>query len=774
MFNTPIKKAWRDLWRHKLRSTMAACAIALSTAILGTILIAFHYLSRDMNGGFLSASPHHVSVEVGEWKPGALATLRQHPSVQGAEARSVLRGRAQNSAGDWKQAVIFGSPDWTDNDVDQVAPEEGPWPTARGAVSIERQALSVLDGSVGDELVFEVDGIASRPLKVAGVVHDVVQAQAQWESLVYAYTDLETLTAAGLDASINRLLISFTEVETRDDAVAQWQTVRPLLEAQGIEVGWATIPTPGRHPHDAFTRQMFMILKAAAWASSFFAGLLLVNLMSISLTAERRQAGVLRTIGARWSQVARLYAASVLMLAGVGALAGMTLVLPAAWAFAGWLAERLNINLTSVAFPPWILLTLILVGVVIPLVATLWPIWQLSRRSIRASLVDYGLADTHRDQRSGKRAVSSALSVPIALALRNLLRRRGRFVLNLVVLTGAGAMMMTAFNYDAVMSRYVDTMRNNNQWDRFFIVAEPMDVKAIGRLSELPEIESAVPQFRTAGKVAELENLEVSITGIAPDSDMFAFTFHRGRWLEKSDEAVINEALWNQLSPDTTHLTVATDEGEHRFRIAGVAAIFGGPRMLVSDAWFADRGISKTNRVLVKLSEPANDPEDVLSTALTPNRVSFITTVEGSVKGVIDHFVIIFRTIAALATLIALIAVSGVFSSTSMSLLERTREIAILKAIGCTRTNLTRMLVAEGVMLGIPAWVLSLLLSLPLTILVANVSGQIFLKTPMAFAVSQSGYLLCLVVLPALSAAACWIPAYAAARRPIRSGLVYE
>ena len=81
----------------------------------------------------------------------------------------------------------------------------------------------------------------------------------------------------------------------------------------------------------------------------------------------------------------------------------------------------------------------------------------------------------------------------------------------------------------------------------------------------------------------------------------------------------------------------------------------------------------------------------------------------------------------------------------SMNVLERTREIGILRAIGASNGAVRRLVMTEGMLIGAISWALAVILSFPLT-LVLNVGvGAALFQMPLNFTFSWNGVIYWLV-----------------------------
>ena len=81
-------------------------------------------------------------------------------------------------------------------------------------------------------------------------------------------------------------------------------------------------------------------------------------------------------------------------------------------------------------------------------------------------------------------------------------------------------------------------------------------------------------------------------------------------------------------------------------------------------------------------------------------------------KTTFDIFIYFFLV---MAVLIALIGGLGLMSTMSINVLERTREIGVMRAIGASNGNIQSIVIVEGMVIGLISWIISLALSVPLT-----------------------------------------------------------
>ncbi len=109
-----------------------------------------------------------------------------------------------------------------------------------------------------------------------------------------------------------------------------------------------------------------------------------------------------------------------------------------------------------------------------------------------------------------------------------------------------------------------------------------------------------------------------------------------------------------------------------------------------------------------------------------------------------------------------------------MNVLERTREIGIMRAIGATDIAIIRMVIVEGMLIGLISFGLGVILAVPFTYLLSTIVSNAVFATPITVVFTQLGYFIWLGLVIILSSLASVLPARNAARLTIREVLAYE
>lgn len=127
-----------------------------------------------------------------------------------------------------------------------------------------------------------------------------------------------------------------------------------------------------------------------------------------------------------------------------------------------------------------------------------------------------------------------------------------------------------------------------------------------------------------------------------------------------------------------------------------------------------------------------------------------------------------------MALLTAFVGSIGLTGTMGMNVLERTREIGVMRAIGAVDFEIIKSVVIEGMLIGLITWVLAIGLSFPISQLLLRIISEAMLGSSMAVTYTPEGIYIWLGVVILLSFFASILPARNAARLTINEVLAYE
>jgi putative ABC transport system permease protein len=137
-------------------------------------------------------------------------------------------------------------------------------------------------------------------------------------------------------------------------------------------------------------------------------------------------------------------------------------------------------------------------------------------------------------------------------------------------------------------------------------------------------------------------------------------------------------------------------------------------------------------------------------------------------------FAAIIFLLLVMALMLAIVGGLGLMGTMSINVLERTREIGVLRAIGAPNRGVSRVFIREGIAIGLISWLFGAILAYPLGKGLSDAVGISIIGAPLNFSYSMTGVWVWLVLVVILSAMASFIPARNASRLTVREVLAYE
>ncbi|MBI3687522.1 MAG: FtsX-like permease family protein [Actinobacteria bacterium] len=797
MLNMRWRKTLRDLWQQRGRATLVV--VAMTLGVFGVVWVSASsvVLSRELRAQYLATNPASATFVATGLTPEVAAATRAMPGVAAVETATTLTARVRVGPSDYIPMRLFARTDFTANSIARLVPQEGVWPPPPGEVIIERAAMRVAKTGLGDTIELDVPGGRSRTLRVAGTVHDLGQAPAWQDGLVYGYVTPGTLARLGMspDPTELRILVDGDRLD-RSHINSVATTVAGRLRAAGVRVTQVFVPIPGVHPHQSQMDSLLWLQQSFGVLALGLSGLLVATLMAALLAGQVRQIGAMKAVGARTGQIPGSYAGMVGVLAAVSLLIGWPL---------GWLAARgyivavaaiLNFDAGQTGLPGWLVIGQLAGAVAVPLLAAAVPVIRAARATPAAAMRDHGVTAPAVANPTGLRARLAAwLSrrplprLPL-MAARNAFRRRGRVAVTLTALALGGATFMAALNLSTSLNSTMDGQAEALHYDVAVNLDHPYPADRVAAAARgVSGVSLAETWLRTPVTVgaAETAALAPTLYGVPVDTPMLRMPVLSGRWLRPGDSRAI--VVSHNLASAFPGVVAGTDV---QLRVNGQLGswhVVGVVRQVAAPpaAWVSYDDLASTlgaagTTNAVRVLADSRDPDALTGTrralddALTSAGIG-LTSNQNTVEAQQvrrDHVLVIVTFLGLMTLLSILIGGLGLATTMAINVIERTREIGILRAVGAATRTLLALVALEGGIVGALSWLLSLALSIPASILFGNIMGQIMLEAPLDFTVNGWGPLVWLAVVIVFSGLASLTPARRAAALTVRDTLAYQ
>jgi putative ABC transport system permease protein len=127
-----------------------------------------------------------------------------------------------------------------------------------------------------------------------------------------------------------------------------------------------------------------------------------------------------------------------------------------------------------------------------------------------------------------------------------------------------------------------------------------------------------------------------------------------------------------------------------------------------------------------------------------------------------------------MAVMIAVVGGLGLMGTMSINVLERTREIGVMRAVGASNLDIQSIVIVEGMVIGLISWAVSILVAVPITAILCTGVGMAILQAPMPVVYGTAGIIAWLIFTLVLATIASALPARRASRLTVRDTLAYE
>jgi putative ABC transport system permease protein len=776
----------RDFWHERARTVLVILAIALGIAAFAAVMSSYAILTRELDRGYLETNPASAVLRVDAIDDELVAAVLQNPEVSNAEPRRTISGQIKSGPMQWRNLMLFVVKDYGDIRVNKLEPEKGAWPPATGEILIERDAFQVARAHIGDAVIVKTANGVEQPLVISGRVHDVGQAQARMENIVYAYTNLDTLVQLGEKPYYDRLNILVADNRFDADHIRKVAAdVKSLIESRGHEVWRVDVPPPGKHPHSDLMGMLLLAMSSFGLFVLALSGILVVNLLTAMMASQVRQIGVMKAIGGTRWQIARIYFSQALFLGLAAVIVALPLGLVGSRALCEYMALFLNFNINSFAVPVWVYLLVAVVGIAAPLAAAAYPVWKGSGASVRVALADVGLAQTNFGASWFDRALArlGGSFRPLLLAIRNSFRRRARLVLTLATLAAGGLFFLAALNVRASMINTLDRVFATRKFDLTVTLREMYDSEKLQQaVRDTPGIQRAEGWLTTEGSIGEERFGVVALPG---DTQLLEPQIIEGRGLlpGDTDAIVVNNALAGRFAEMRVGKTVTLSiEGvEKNWRVVGLAREAFSPSVgYVPLGSVQQQSPQMVNSLRLSLNRADEDSVAAVKTNLDRNlerqgmRARSSTSKADTRFSYDEHMVMIYVFLIVMSAIIGCVGGLGLMTTMSLNVLERRREMGVLRAIGATPRIVWLMVIAEGLVIGVLSWAIAAVLAWPVSKFVGDSLIGMMFRSGLDFTFEPLGLVIWLLVSIALSAVASFVPAWRASRATVREALAYE
>jgi putative ABC transport system permease protein len=370
-------------------------------------------------------------------------------------------------------------------------------------------------------------------------------------------------------------------------------------------------------------------------------------------------------------------------------------------------------------------------------------------------------------------------------------------VITMVMLAAGGASFIAALGSAASWNRTIDDAFANIKYDIDVRFAQPYAVGAIEKsIRTVPGVtgvetwgflmSTAFPKYSdgTYGGPYAVLAPRAETTLINPP-------LFEGRWLRPDDtnamvvDTDFTENARKRGTPVVVgdELTFSLDGQNTAWQVVGIVGKSGFQSVAYANYdYFAEitgrQGLAASARVVVGAHDETlrETASRTLEQRLAEDgfNVFIVQDLTAARQVMENHVILILAFLMLMSILVAAIGALGLASTMSVNVMDRVREIGIMRSVGASTKAILWIVIMEGVIIGVLSWLLGAAVSIPVTTVIARTAGSIFLSVPMSIVIPPWVAFLWLLIVIAVAIVASYSAARGATRLTVREVLAYE
>lgn len=752
MLSAEARKSVTDLSRRRARTVFSVLTLAIAVASVWFLAIPT-LIDRAMQDEVRAGRLADISITMRpvDLSDEQLAELAELPNVAAVEPRASVDVRIL--IGDRRAAArVVGVRDFRAQVVDVVRVETGNLPVDGQLIAdVQNANVGVYDGDVGDELTVLGPGGEGNVYTVSGRGRTLPGGElVQDESIVVLYAPVATVVALSGERGYGELALRLEDTGS-EAAQRALEDVRNHLATVPGFAGFSNLPAvraPGDWPGKADTEQFAKLLSVITVLALISAVVLVSNTLSTLVAEQTREIAVMRALGARSRRIARVYLRTTMLLGVLGAALGSLLGV----ALASLLSRYFGTSFWAVEVGPGVDLPVLAGGLAAGLLAPPLAALPAIRRALRVDLRE--ALEAHGSAIGGQGVTDRALRrlalLPRSaqIGLRNLGRRKRRSAATVAIVALAVGNLLAVLALGRAATDATQTSWNDHLEDVQITTGgrRLFDEAAAATISSTPGVAQLQPVLKNT---VELDGREAGVWGVERDP-LLDYRLSTGRWFEPAESrtgeqvAVIERNIAQIAGIRLGDLvTLTTAAGLVDFRIVGISTNQqeDGTALFVPLSTARKLLGQPTGATSYWIRTDSPEPAFVdRTTSLVEDRLAelgYEVTSEIRYVAARDEVAAnksLTTTIGVLGFLIVAMSMVGLANAMTTNVLERTREIGILRSIGARARDIRRIFTTEGIALAFVGWLVGIPLGYVLTRLIVRLVWEVVdVRLPVVF-----------------------------------------
>lgn len=798
-------KIWNDLWNNKGRTLQVVLIIAMGAFALGATIGGSDLMREVMSQDWRATSPAMIWMAVDPAiNDNELTALKSVAGV--VETEGLLLTNIEwrlNPDEAWRAAGLIARDDYQEQKFNKLTLIKGLWPHDK-SLAMEKGNDTFFNIPLAGQIYIRVNK-KERVVKVDGVLSNRTVFPATMGGSAQFYASRDFYGDLTGERDFNQFMAAAAEYDpvkvTEIADKLQRQLEKQDIEAVGAAVGSeqnARTADPNKHFLQDFLDGLFLVLGIMG-ALILILGLFLVyNTINAVISQQVNQIGIMKAIGANTGQISLVYLLTVFVYGLLALLVALPLGALGAYGINVFMLTFFNINPGPFQVSFQAVLVQVGIAMLAPLLASLIPIFNGSRITVREAISTYGLGGAVGllDRLVARMKYASRL---VLLTISNTFRNKWRVVLTQITLVGSGIIFMMVMSVrDSTTYTFTDLLFQILNFNVNLQFEKPVRIEMVETATLAQPGVKAVEMWgftsakiRLASRPESDDDKSATVFGVPLPTTLYGPQLRVGRWLQPDDTTavVLNQKLAEDLGVQVGDWVTLDHglKGESTWQVVGLlfdpvinnsAHVARAPMLRE----IGQVGRASTLWVQTERTDAAGEKAvaqelrqffDQRKMEVNAQSIFFNDTASEIIEGILFRFGIIISLLAAMAVIIAIVGSIGLSGVLSLSVLERRREIGVMRAIGASSGKISLLFIGEGLILGILSWLIALPLSIPAGYGMTKAMGAA-LQSEIVYRYTPTGAIYWLGIIVVLSIIASWFPARGATRISVRESLAYQ
>ena len=717
------RKSVSDLTRRRGRAFFAVGALAIAVASLGLFALPT-LMNRAMNREIAANKLADVTVTV---KPLPLTAaqvqaLGSLPNVAAFDPRSTFGTYIYKDG----RTFLIGKASFAHQSVDAVTVTTGSAPGAGAVLTDVQNAPSGHGvGGAGQSVRVRAANGNVVSLPISGEARNLTGAQLiASDGIPVLYTTAQTVAALSGRPGYTQLAFRLHDSSTAA-ARQSVDTIRHYLQTVPGFTGFSDLPEirssgdwPGKSGFNKITDILYMVTLLALLGAL----VLLSSTISTLVGEQTQEIATMKAIGARERQIRRVYLRTAALLGGLGAIAGAVLGVLLSWGLTSYFASSLYAISAPFSVDLPVVVASIAVGVIGPPLAAMPAVRRAARLPLAETLQAAGSATGPEGRLDRLLRRARFLPRTAQIGLRGVVRRRRRSLTTALQVALAVATLLAFLSLMTSVSNTVNQSWNSYRFDiqADSVSGQPFAPHAGTLIASIPGVAHVQPQLTNSVTLGGQDGTVWAI----PDRPMYSFHRVSGRLLTPADTRTKTRVVVVEQSiahASNTHVgqrvMLRTAVGQVPFRVVGIVSDQQNNGTVLYVPLTTMQSVLHTpgavNRYWIQTTSGNHQLIDQANTRL--ERASAVhglqlETMREYVGASNDRATYrgVTTAITVLGLLIVAISMVAVINTLTMVVLERTREIGILRCIGAHARDVRRIFGTEGLVVALAGWAIGI------------------------------------------------------------------